>query len=150
MNRWGYLWIAICLFVVVGCTIQSDQQDGFAVMFDRMPKINDENNLYYKGMIVGSIHSRTVGAGNVAKIIVTLKEDFARYNGNNLALYLRNGRLEVAKLTAIGQPLQNGDLLSGFSSRAGLNWFKFKTLISDRINAAKYRARNLNDRFGSS
>jgi hypothetical protein len=60
--------------------------------------------------------------------------------------------LSICLFAVVGCTNQSdqGDLLCGFNSWASLNWFKFKTLISDRIAVAKYRARNLNDRFGPS
>jgi hypothetical protein len=149
MQRWGYLFLAMCLLLIGGCTSQSDLQDGIAVMFDRMPDIMDIDTVYYNGIKVGDIHSIAAGAGNVVKMMVSLDDEFTRYTGDNIALYPRRGRLEIEKLMAVGQPVQKGDLLSGFSTRVGLNWFKIKTLISDRILAAKHRAWNLHNLFCS-
>jgi hypothetical protein len=149
MQRWGCLFVAVCLLAFGGCTGQTDQQGGIAVMFDQMPNIIDQSHVYDNGMRVGSIHSVRVGGAGVVQIMVSLEDAFIRDAGDNIALYPHRGRLEVAKLSGIGQPLQKGDLVSGFSSRAGLNWFKLKTMISDRTAASKYRALNLRTLFGT-
>lgn len=119
---------------------------GVNVFFENMPNLQG-NQVYYKGELVGTVQSSSIGGFRVARLVVKLKDDFLRETGNNLAFYVRYGRLETIKLTSLGQPLGEKTPLSGFNSSMELNWFKIKTLIGDRVVAAEKRARYLEQRF---
>lgn len=130
--------------VAFGCAPQV-KQDGNAVLFDGIINLYEEG-VYFGGERVGSIQSREI-AGGITKLIIRLSPDFVAQTGNNLALYIHAGRLEAAMLQRIGQTLGKDALLCGFASKSELNWFKIKTLLNDRIDAAQKRAAALQMRF---
>lgn len=127
---------------------QKGQEGGLKVFFETLPNLQ-ENQVFYKGEVVGTIQSSSIGGFRVAKLIVILKDDFREQTGNNLAFYVRYGRLEAIKLSSVGQPLSAETRFCGFNSSMELNWFKIKTLIGDRIVAAEKRANFLEHRFST-
>lgn len=144
---------ALFCFVVLGITVMAvngcspnTKGKGLNVFFENMPDLLD-NQVYFRGEMVGTVQSFSTGGFRVAKLVVVLKDDFLRETGNNLAFVVRFDRLEAIKLSSIGQPLEKETPLCGFTSPMELNWFKVKTLIGNRIVAAEKRARTLNQRF---
>lgn len=151
MKRWGIVWIAIMLVIAAGCSVQSTSRpvEGYYVMFDSLPELYDDA-VYYAGAKVGAIVARTTGKMGGARMTITLEDRFARESGNAVVFYATRGRLEAEPLFMGAGLLQKGALLCGFSSKSGLVWFKFKTLLTDRSSAAKARALALQEKFGGS
>ncbi len=143
----SFILLGFTLMAVNNCA-PNTKAGGVTVFFENMPNLQD-NQVYYKGDLVGTVQSFSIGGFRVARLVVTLKDDFLRETGNNLAFFVRYGRLEAIKLSSIGQPLGEKTPLSGFNSSMDLNWFKIKTLIGDRISAAEKRARYLEQRFSA-
>jgi hypothetical protein len=81
-------------------------------------------------------------------VTVQLAPDYTKEAGNHWAFYVEDGRLMGSKLSGSGQPLNSGDQICGFSSKAALNWFKVKTLLTDRVFKATQKAESLSRRFG--
>lgn len=141
------LLLGFTVLAVNDCT-PNKTAGGVIVFFENMPNLQD-SQVYYKGDLVGTVQSSSIGGFRVARLVVTLKDDFLRETGNNLAFFVRYGRLEVIRLSSVGRPLGEKTPLSGFNSSMDLNWFKIKTLIGDRISAAEKRARYLEQRFSA-
>ena len=147
MRLWvGFLVTLLVYVVATGCA-PKDKQDGYAVLFDGQIHLYDDG-VYYTGNQVGSIQSKQAGEGGITRLTIALSPDFVADTGNNLALYVHAGRLEVAKLQTLGQVLEKDALLCGFVSKSELTWFKIKTLLNDRIKAAQIRAAALQARLG--
>jgi hypothetical protein len=144
--RVGFFVTLMIVALAVGCAPQG-KQDGYAVLFDGMVNIYDDA-IYLNSSEVGAVLSTEAGGGGVTKITVTLSPELVAQSGDNLALYAHAGRLEVATLQRMGQALEKGAPLCGFTSKSQLNWFKVKTLLNDRVNAAKKRAASLLAKFG--
>lgn len=144
-----FIGVVCALMAIAGCTapVQQSAQDGFGVVFDGAPLLSDEK-IYYLGAPVGEIAATIGGGPRVTKLIVRLQPEFAARAGTHLAFFAHGGRLEAVLLATMGQPLQNGAILSGFTSKTDLRWFKLKTLLRDRAAAAGRRAELLNRRMG--
>ena len=116
-------------------------------MFEGNPRIYKQD-VYFRGRTIGQILDQKVGGGSVYKITIRLLPEFARTAGKNWVFFADHGRLHASRISATGQPLAAGDKACGFSSKAGLTWFKFKTLLNDRVYKANQKAENLSRRFG--
>ncbi|MFZ1985701.1 MAG: hypothetical protein WAU91_14880 [Desulfatitalea sp.] len=135
------VWFGIVLMVLLigaGCSPQPSQ-DGQKVLFDGLTNVFD-NGVYYRGTQVGTIQSKETGSANVTRITIMVTPDFAPWMGNHVVFFVDGGRLEAVQLQAFGDPLEKGAPLCGFASKAEFNWFKFKTLLNDRVSAARQRA----------
>ncbi|MBT8342739.1 MAG: hypothetical protein HKP58_19010 [Desulfatitalea sp.] len=147
MRQWIGIGMVLFLFATgAGCTSKTTS-DGNEVFFDGMIQLMDQG-VYFMGRSVGQVKVVETGAGHVTRVRVTLDTDFKGDVGNNLVFFVNNGRLQAALLQGVGDVLESGTPLSGFASKAGLNWFKFKTLFNDRIIHATQRAMALKARFG--
>lgn len=143
------VWFGIVLMVLLigaGCAPQPSQ-DGQKVLFDGLINVFD-SGVYYRGMQVGTIQSTETGSANVTQVTIALTPDFTPRMGNHVVFYVDGGRLEAVPLQAFGDPLEKGAPLCGFASKAEFNWFKFKTLLNDRVGAARQRALALQARLG--
>lgn len=146
MRRWGVFLLALIISTAVaGCA--KAPQDGYTIMFEGPIHVYDDG-VYYSGGRVGEVQSIDKGAGNVTRVVVRFSSDFIQKMGNNFALYLDSGRLSADKLQGMGGSLQAEIPFCGFRSKAAFNWFKFKTLLNNRIPAAKHRALALLARMG--
>ena len=67
---------------------------------------------------------------------------------SNWVFFVDNGRLTAFRIAPLGKPTTQGDNLCGFGSKAALNWFRFKTLLTNRIYKARQIADTLTRRFG--
>ena len=141
------LLFGFTLLAVNNCTPKTNGR-GLKVYFETMPNLQD-NQILFKGELVGTVQTSSIGGFRVAKLVLVLQDDFLNETGNNLAFVVRYGRLEAIKLSSLGQPLDKETPLCGFNSSMELNWFKIKTLIGDRITAAEKRARSLEQRFST-
>ena len=140
------LFVALLIVAfAVGCAPQG-KQEGYAVLFDGMVNIY-EDAIYFNGNEVGRVLTKEVGGAGTTKLTVALSPELVAGTGNNLALYAHAGRLEATTLQRMGQALEKDAPLCGFISKSELNWFKIKTLLNDRINAAKKRAAALQAQF---
>lgn len=143
--RLGFVMVLVIIVLSVGCAPQS-KQDGYTVLFDGMVNITDEA-IFFRGADVGRVLSSEENGG-VTRVTVTLSPDLVTEAGNTIALYAYAGRLEVTRLQRMGQALEKEDLICGFVSKGELNWFKIKTLLNDRISAAKKRVAALQAQLG--
>lgn len=153
MRRGSFFLIGLvcALILITACSGPAKQspspKGGVAVLFDGVALLSDQK-VYFYGSPVGEIVGPANNAMGVTKLVVRLQPEFAAREGCNLAFYVNAGRLEAATLTSLGRSLESDTLLSGFTSKSGLQWFKLKTLLSDRINSAGQRAEELNRRLG--
>jgi hypothetical protein len=138
--------LIILLFMVQGCQINGGQK-GIHVYFEQQPGYYQEN-VYWFGQVIGKIVDSQVGTGAVTRITVQLDPSFKDRAGKNWAFYMDSGRLTAGQLSPNRKPLQAGESISGFNSRAAFNWFKFKTLLNDRVGRSQRRADRLRLRFG--
>lgn len=153
-------WFGFALMISVllaGCSSKPSQpsnaskvsktsQDAIAVLFDGIANLCDQG-VYLNGVRIGQVQSSQLGAGNVTRTNIQLSPEAVQMLGN-MVFYIDMCRLQAIELQGIGSPFQKGAPLCGFTSKAELKWFKFKTLLSDRIAAAKRRAMALQARFG--
>ena len=154
MQRYGIAGLLIAILIlgiVVNRTPQTEQEKnkGYTVFFDAKPKLYGDL-IYHANQQIGQILSSTEGAAGVLKLMVDLDRDFVDDMGTNIAFYADHGRLNVIRLQTEGPPASEDELFCGFSSKAGLNWFKFKTLLKNRISAAQRRAQDLHRKSGLS
>lgn len=148
MRRGIWLVIALmALMIVMGCGPQPSQKAGQAVLFEGLVNLFD-NGIYYRGTQIGSIQGTETGKGNVSRVAIAISPEFAASMGDHVVFFVDKGRLEAAQLQSFGVPLEPGAPICGFGSRAELNWFKFKTLLKDRVGAARQRAFALQARMG--
>lgn len=81
------------------------------------------------------------------QVVIQLSPDALQTLGSPV-FYVDRGRLEAERLDCLSSPLEKGALLCGLASKTELNWFKFKTVLRDRMAAARQRALFLRARFG--
>jgi hypothetical protein len=147
MQRWvGILLVLSLLALGSGCA--KAKQDGHAVMFEGLVQLYDQG-VYFNGTRVGEVQSVDKGAGHVTRVLIQFSPGFIEKMGSNVAIYVDGGRLQADKLQGLGGALDPAAPICGFGSQAALNWFKFKTLLNDRIPVAQRRALELQARMGS-
>lgn len=152
----GILYKRVILFVLIsfaliglsGCQ-GTDKSDGLRVMFASSPKIY-YSEVYHRGRIIGAINSTDTTPGGTSMVTIRIAPEYEKYAGRHWAFYVDRGRLTAGKLNSSGQPVRSGDRLCGFLSKSAFNWFKVKTLLSDRISQAGRRAEKLHHRFAQS
>jgi hypothetical protein len=144
-------WIAVVLTMavigLVGCNPMTSSQQGCGVMFESPPQIYKQE-VYYQGQTIGRILDQKTGQGSVHKVTIQLAPEHFNKAGSNWVFYVDNGRLTAFRIAALGNPPAKGGNICGFSSKAALNWFRFKTLLTNRINKATQIAGALTRRFG--
>ena len=139
--------LVLFMFVILaGCQPGASGQ-GIWAYFKTPPPVYQEA-VYWRGKVVGKIMNQEVGRGSVARINLALDPSFEARFGTNWAFFIDGGRLTAGQLSLSGTPLRPGQKVSGFNSRAAFNWFKFKTLLNDRVGKAMRRAEQLQLRFG--
>ena len=145
------LWSAVALMVIfiglIGCNPMTSRQEGINVMFEDNPRIYKQD-VYYHGKTVGHVLNQTAGGGSVYKVTIRLLPEYGKEAGRHWVFYADNGALNASRISAAGQPLTAGDKACGFGSKAAFNWFKLKTLLSDRVYKANQKAEALYRRFG--
>ena len=155
MQRYGIAGVFVAILVIgiasnhAPQTEQVQKKEGYAVFFNAKPKLYS-NSIYYANQQIGQILSSTQGTAGVLKMVVDIEKDFVDTMGANIAFYPDHGRLNIVRLQTEGPPVSGDELFCGFSSKAGLNWFKFKTLLKNRILAAQRRAQDLHRKSGLS
>lgn len=126
------LFMICCVFNCQG----PDSSKGIHVMFDGGPGIY-HSQVFYHGQVVGRIQGRQIRNGSVAMVTIRIDPRFKQYSGRHWVFYADNGRLTAERLVGSGEPIESGDRLCGFHSKAAFHWFKVKTLLSDRVSKAK-------------
>jgi hypothetical protein len=138
--------IALMVFAgIFGCQMNSGDE-GIHVMFKGVPRI-DQTEVYYHGRVVGSILEQASEKNGASKVTIHIDPDYSQYAGHHWAFFAHMGRLTAGRLKNAGKPLQPGDIMCGFHSKAAFNWFKVKTLLSNRVSEAGRRAERLYSRF---
>jgi hypothetical protein len=147
MRYWIAVMLSMAVIGLVGCNPMTSSQQGLGVMFDSPPRIFKQE-VYYRGQAIGRILDQKTGQGSVHKVTIQLAPEHINKAGSNWVFYVDNGRLTAFRIAAFGNPAANGDNICGFSSKAALNWFRFKTLLTNRIYKANQIADVLTRRFG--
>jgi len=138
------LWVSLCS----SCQ-PSQSQEGIHVMFEGEPKIYHPE-VFFHGRAVGEIQAKVMGNGFVSRITIHIDPQYEQYAGRHWVFYVDNGRLTAGRINGTGEPIRAGDRVCGFQSKAAFQWFKVKTLLSDRISTANRRADKLFQRFSQS
>ena len=107
-----------------------------------------KQDVYYHGLIIGQILGQKTGKGSVCKVTIRLAPEYEKEAGKHWVFYADNGSLNASRISTAGQQLTAGDKICGFGSKSALNWFKLKTLLSDRVYKANQMAEELSRRFG--
>lgn len=145
------LWSAIALVIIfcglMGCSPMTSSQEGIDVLFEANPRIYKQD-VYYRGQTIGQVLNQEAGAGSAYKVTIRLLPEYGRAAGKHWVFYASNGSLNASMISASGQRLAAGDKTCGFGSKAALNWFKLKTLLTDRVYKANQKAEALSRRFG--
>ncbi len=146
-NHWIKLLCALGLtfLLLVGCNAASSKQ-GLQVMFDGRPNIT-QPEVYFANKVVGKIISRQMGKGSVEMITIGFTPEFKKHVGSHWVFFVDNGRIQAARIGSAGTSLSADGRLCGFRSKSALHWFKFKTLLSDRVYKASLRAQMLYRRY---
>jgi len=132
-----------------GCSLQpTGGQAGLKVLFDGDPQFFDPS-VQHMGMTVGQVVSREWRNG-VTLVTVSLDGSYDSMKRSNLALVVRNGRLQVATLGGYGEMLAPGACINGFVNNASYQWFKITNLVGNITIAADRRAMGLLARSGLS
>ena len=124
-------------------------KNGYTIVFDEMPNLY-EDEVYNSNQVIGHIVAKTEGTTRVSKMVVFIGDEFQPEMGTHIAFYADRGRLNVTHLQSVGTVLSKDALICGFSSKADLNWFKFLTLLKNRVSAANRRAATLYRKSGLS
>ena len=144
-------WIAIVLamtgFGFAGCNPMASSRQGLDVMFESPPGICNQE-VYYHGRTIGRILDQKTGRGSVHKVTIQLSPEHNNKSGTNWVFYVDNGRLTAFRIAAFDNPLAQSGNLCGFSSKAALNWFRVKTMLTNRVYKARQIADTLTRQFG--
>jgi hypothetical protein len=144
-------WIAIVLAMagigLTGCNPMTSGRQGRGVMFESSPRIYKQE-VYYRGRAIGKIVDQKTGHGSVHKISIQLSPEHTDKADSNWVFYVDNGRLTAFRIAPFGNQTAQGENLCGFGSKAALNWFRLKTLLTNRIYKARQIADGLTRRFG--
>ena len=144
-------WIAIVLTMVgmglAGCNPMTSNRQGRGVMFESPPRIYNQH-VYYSGQTIGKILDQKTGKGSVCMVNIQLSSEHISKADSNWVFYVDDGRLNAYRIAPFGNPLAQGEHLCGFNSRAALNWFRFRTLLTDRIYKVRQIADTRARRFG--
>jgi hypothetical protein len=132
------------LFLLAGCNAAAPQP-GIQVVFDGRPNIA-QHEVYFANKVVGEMTSRQAGNGSVELISLNLAPEFKQQVGRHWVFFVDHGRIRAARIGSSGKPLAADEMLCGFRSKSALNWFKFTTLLSDRVYRASKRAQLLHRR----
>jgi hypothetical protein len=144
---WGALGLALVFLALGGCNSSGSPREGIHVMFEGVPGIYKQEVLYF-GQTVGQVLDQKAGQGSIYRVTIRLAPEFGNAAGTQWAFYVDNGVLNAAPLGGSGRQLAAGDAVCGFGSKAALNWFKVKTLLTDRVYKASQKAESLSRRFG--
>jgi hypothetical protein len=137
--------VGLVFLLLIGCDAASSKQD-LQVMFEGRTTIT-QPEVYYANKVVGKITSRQKGRASVEMITIDLAPEFKKRIGSHWVFFIDSGRIQAARIGSADKPLSADVRLSGFRSKSALNWFKFKTLLSDRVYKASLRAEMLYHRY---
>ena len=146
-NSLKLLVAALTVIALIGGCQPSGGKGGIHIMFEDSPNIVDER-VYWHSQTIGSISGILNGQTAITKVIVKLDSRYKDLAGHNWAFYVDRGRLMADRHSMTGKKVASGEPVCGFSSKAGLRWFKVKTLLKDRVANAMRRADSLQRRFG--
>lgn len=142
--------IAIVLGIALNKTPQEqDEGDGHIIVFNEMPNIHKEG-IYYQNKEVGQITDTIKGSKGIIAFTVSLDKAFVQTMGINVVFFPEHGVLSADRLQSVTPPLPDYFIFCGFSSKARLKWFKFRTLFNNRITSANRRALKLYRKSGLS
>jgi hypothetical protein len=130
--------LGLVILLLVGCNAASSKH-GLQVMFDGQPNIT-QPEVYFANKVVGKITSRQMGKGSVEMITIGLLPEFKKQVGRHWVFFADSGRIQAARIGSAGKPISADDRLCGFRSKSAFHWFKFKTLLSDRVYKASLLA----------
>jgi hypothetical protein len=147
MRYWVAIVLAMAGIGLAGCNPMTSGRQGRGVMFESSPQIYKQE-VYYRGRAIGKILEQKTGNGSVHKVTIQLSPDHMDKADSNWVFFVDNGRLTAFRIAPLGKPTTQGDNLCGFGSKAALNWFRFKTLLTNRIYKARQIADTLTRRFG--
>jgi hypothetical protein len=147
MRYWFVVVIAMACIGLTGCNPLTSDQQGHDVIFENAPGIYKQE-IYYRGRTIGRILDQKTGQGWVHKVTIQLSPEHAGKTDSNWVYYVNKGRLTAYRIAALGNPQDQGVNICGFDSKAALNWFRFKTLLTNRIYKARQMADSLTRRFG--
>jgi len=139
--------LVTALILLTGCSPMVSDQEGIDVMFEGNPRIFKQDVLYH-GQVIGQILNQKAGNGSVYKVTIRLVPRYEKEAGKHWVFYADKGGLHASRISTTGRPLTVGDKICGFGSKAALNWFKLKTLLTDRVYKANQIAATLSRRFG--
>ena len=146
LRIWGTIWLAVVLTGLAGCNPSGSNREGIHVLFENNPRIS-RPEVYYLSQLVGQVVDQKPGSGAAYRVTVRLNPEYGKEAGTHWVFYADNGCLNVSRLSGSGQPLAPGDNICGFTSKAALNWFKLKTLLTDRVYKATQKAKALSRQF---
>ena len=140
------LAFGLCLTLSLAACLPGNDRQGIHVYFESSPNIY-QSDVYWFGKVVGKITDHQVGRGSVARLTIQIDPQFKERVGSHWAFYVDQGRLTAGQLSLSGDAVGAGDSICGFNSKASFNWFKFKTLLNDRVGRAMNMADQLHLRF---
>ena len=144
-------WIAVVLAMAgIGltcCNPMTSSRQGLAVIFESPTRIYKQE-VYFRGQSIGRILGQETGKGSVQKVSIQLSADHIDKAASNWVYYVDNGRLTAFRIAPFGNSRDQGANICGFNSKAALNWFRFRTLLTNRIYKAGQIADTLTRRFG--
>ena len=147
-----FIFSIIALAIILGVALnQTPHNDdvGYIIVFNGMPDIRKEG-IYYENQEVGRITNTVKGSKDVVAFTAVLDEAFIQEMGMNVVFFPEYGALKAFRLQSVSPPLPEDFVFSGFSSKASLNWFKFRTIFNNRITSANRRALKLYQKSGLS
>jgi hypothetical protein len=144
----GIILIIIIFGVIINQT-PKESGDGYNIVFDEMPDIRNEG-IYYNNAEIGHITSILKGSKGITVLTVTLDKALVQDLGMGVVFFPDHGILNAFRIKSTTAPLPEDFVFCGFSSEAGLKWFKLRTIFSNRISSASRRALKLFRKSGLS
>jgi hypothetical protein len=80
-------------------------------------------------------------------ITIDFLPEFKKHVGRHWVFFVDNGRIQAARIGTAIRSISADERLCGFHSKSAFHWFKFKTLLSDRVYKASLRAEMLYRRY---
>lgn len=146
MRRSSYIMVFLALPFIFACQPQQSLQNEYSVWINGSVILYDQS-VYHQGTAIGQV-TVTENKNNVTKLQLTIDPTHEEKIQKNVAFYVSTGRLNLGYLTDWAPLLEEKGYICGFSSKAAFNWFKFKTVLSDRLLKSQQRARHLALQFG--
>jgi hypothetical protein len=147
IKRWIAIVLAVAGIGLAGCNPMTSSRQGLGVVFENPPRIYQQE-VYFRGQTIGQILDQETGRGSVHKVTIQLAPEHLNKAASNWVFYVDKGRLNAFQIAAFGNPPDPEANICGFGSKAALNWFRFRTLLTNRIYKAGQIANDLTRRFG--